>query len=620
MRSHVTRTRILASRTTTTVALAAIVLVASVASVLTEHTARGQEAGAVLGELRIAAQRQENGVVRFGLRASDGSGGWTQPVRPKSHWFDPATTSTGLWLVSSSLTLEVDDAGRGRLARSDRFEPSPSGSLELVGGVEGWAGDARYSAYHDEQGDLVTEVSIYSVSVGAPDGELRTSITCRDGDASVRISGLPGSLGVGATSQQIPLSWHVDHGTRHTERWPMFSAATGPELVQGAESRLAKALLGYGSQLALTLGGTTNLTTTIDLDELRALPVYNNLRHCGGDATPSGHTELRIRVQVRADGRIEFAVQQRTADGWSDNILPRARVIAAFGEATGWRSSSPVSVRVELGTPQAVILPDTVVRRAPEPIMPVMRGGYRTASIAFGMFTQDVEGFYPTKVNSVVVAFSAQGLQLEVGCLDDERRVALGGAPSDATGDLTLAFDDRQLVAEWSVSRDAGRVSLSPVDNERTIQRLREAQSLSVEVGSASAALVTFDLGELFATPIQSNIDQCGNYAAPAWQPVTTGLFVQNDRGEYYRVYYPEGNDPQRGSQVRVAAVEGAPAAGSDRLDLVMNCFSGSLGFTIWGLPNVGQPDSIRLRIDDGEWVTQLGDVFVNPDSAAYVE
>jgi len=621
MRIHFKKAQLLESRT----AISAVVLIAAVITVvaldLTGQDARSQEPRAdVAADVRIAAQRLEDGEVRFGLRVRDGSGGWVEPVTPRAHRFDPATVSIGRWLVSSPLTLEVDGAGIGRLARYDQFEPSPGGEVELVSGVEGWVGDAHYSAHHREDGDLVTIVSMYSTSVGAPDGELRTTITCRDGETSVSIGGLPSHLSDGALTQLTLVAWSVDHGTRHREHRALTSSARGPELVESTESRMARALLGGGSQLALAIGTTPELRANVDLDGLRALPVYDNLRHCAGEAVQTGRTELRIRAQVRADERIEFAVQQRIAGGWSDNILPRARVIAAFGEATDWLSSTPVSVRVELDPPQGIILPDTVVRQAPKPITPVMRNGYRTASLAYGVYTQDVEGYYPTKLNSVVVAFSAQGLQLVVGCLGDELRVSLSGAPSDATGDLTLTIDDKQLIAGWSVSRDEDRVSLSPVDNERTIQQLREAQSLSIKVGSDSAAPVSFDLVDLFATPVQANIDQCGNYVDPEWQPVINRLFVENDLGEYYRVSYPEDNDYLRSSQVRVIAIVDTRPPGVDPINLVMTCSSQGLTFHVWGLPELGQTHTLSLHLGDGDWYGEPVSFYSYEDGSTIAE
>ena len=602
MRVAAGQARIVVNRYSVAAVLLIAVSVAMATAVRIGHQARAQDDDvSVAADLRIAAQRSDDGTVRFGLRARDANGEWAQPVTPRLHRFDPANASIGRWLVSSPLTLELDHAGPRRLVRSDRLDASSAGGVELASGLEGWAGDARYSAYHDEAGNLVTFVSVYSAMNGTPDGELRTTITCADGDLSVSLHGLPNGIGDDA-NQLIRVTWSVDNGTRHSERRPIASARTGSELVLGTQSRLADALLGYGSQIALSIGTTSELTTNIDLGALRALPVYDNLRHCAMEAVQTGRTELRIRAQVRDDERIEFAVQQRIAGGWSDNILPRARTISAFGTATDWLSSTTVSVWVELDTQQDVIPASLVVRQPPDPITPVIRSGSRTFSVAYWVDAQDIQGYHPTKLNSMVAAISEQGLRLEVGCLGDERRVSLSRAPSDTTGGLSLAFDDTQLSASWSVSHSNGSTSLSPADTERTIQRLRQAQSLSVRLDHGDAVPITFDLTELFETPIQANLDHCGHYAPPAWQPVTSEIFAYNEFGEYYAVRYPEWNNLQRTSQVRVTAVEGRPAPGANSLDLVMTCESRRVTFTIWGLPDVPAPDSIRLRIDGGEW------------------
>ena len=627
MRLDVERAGSLLSRSiaaTSAVAFASVGLVVLTASVLTDHVAHGQERSAdVSADVRIAAQRLEDGEVRFGLRVRDGSGGWAEPVMPRAHRLDPESASRGHWLVSSPLTLEVDDSGSGGFARGDRFEPSRDDEVELVGGLEGWSGDTRYSAYHDENGDLVTNVSVYGASIGAPDGELRTSITCRDGETSVRIGGLPYDIGDGNPNQQVPVTWSVDHGSSRTERLAVSLAATGLELGTSVDSRLAEAMIGYGSTLALAIGTPPEFTTDIDLGDLRALPVYPNLRHCGGDAVQTGHAELRIRAQVRDDNWIEFAVQQRTAEGWIDHILPRARTIAAFGEATNWLSSTPVSVRIELDPAPEIVLPDTVVRQAPEPITPVFRSGFFTSSLYYEVAEEELEGYYPTRLSSVAVAEGSDGehgLRLQVGCFGDERWVLLVGAPPDTNGDLTLFFDNTQLFARWTVDHRQGMTSLTPGDSERTIQRLRDARSLSVRLGHGVGTAVTFDLVDLFETPIQANIDQCGNYREPEWQPVTGFLLEQNDLGEYYTTYYPEWAGFQRISQVRVNAIEGATGAPTGDINLVMTCNTERLAFTIWGLPDVGQPDSIRLRIDDGEWYDESVDVYSQADGSFSAE
>ena len=556
-------------------------------------------------DVRIAAQRMEDGSVRFGLRVRDGSGGWLEPVTARLHRFDPANTSTGRWLVSSRLTLEIDDAGSARMVRSDQIKASPGGDVELVSGQDGWSGDSHYSAYHDEGGDLVTIVSTYSVSVGTPDGELMTTITCQNGEISLRFGNLPSDLGNGAATQQVPATWSVDNGTSRSESLRVTTTATALELEPIAGSRLADALLGHGSQLALAIGATPELLSNINLDELRTLPVYSNLRHCAGEVVQSGRTELRIRAQLRADERIEFALQQRTADGWSDHILPKARTIAAFGGATNWLSSTLVSVRVELEPPLEIVLPDLAVRQAPEPITPVFREGFYTDQLTYLVYARDLEGYAPTKLTSVVGPLAVQGLQLQIGCFGDKRQVRLVGPAFDATGDLMLAFDDTQLIAKWNVSLRDGFTSLAPTDSDRFIQRLRQAQSFSVRVGDGGANPISFDLTDLFETPIQPNIDQCGNYAEPEWQPFTASLFVQDDLGLVYAVAYPDWSGKQRISQVRVAAIDGTTSPAAEHIGLVMTCRSPELRFQIWGLSEVGQPPTIGLRVGDGEWYSE---------------
>ena len=223
------------------------------------------------------------------------------------------------------------------------------------------------------------------------------------------------------------MTWSLDDGSRRSERGAVESAGAGLELVLQAGNRLTEALLGYGRQLSLSLGTTPALTTTIDLEAIRALPVYDNLRYCNGEAGLSGHTELRVRAQVRADRRIEFALQQRTADGWSDDIRPRTRVMRAFGDPTNWLSSTPVSVNVELEPAVVISLPEPVMQRDAEPIVPVIRSAPYTDSLSYEVEQRDLEGYRPTKLNSVLTVSSDQGLQLQVGCFGNERKVLLSG-------------------------------------------------------------------------------------------------------------------------------------------------------------------------------------------------
>ena len=70
----------------------------------------------------------------------------------------------------------------------------------------------------------------------------------------------------------------------------------------------------------------------------------------GGDAhaalVPVGTTEVRITAQRLDDGRTEFALQERRADGgWGERLLPRLRFAPASATVGRWLSSSELTVR-----------------------------------------------------------------------------------------------------------------------------------------------------------------------------------------------------------------------------------------------------------------------------------
>ncbi len=596
------------------VALLIAAMLFGFASIQTSHVAGGQDEDAeVVAQVRVSAQRLENGAVRFGLRVRDERGIWAEPVTPRAHWLIPSNVSTGRWLASSPLTLDVNSSGRGRLLRSDRFESPSTGNVLLATGLEEWMGDTHLSAYHDEEGDLLTRAAIYSVSPRAPDGELRTVITCRNGELSVDIGGLPSQTDIGSgvrEGQQLLVSWNVDDGARQSERRAVASLESGLELIQGAQNRLAEALLGDGSQLTLSIGAAPRLNAAINLAALRSLPVYDNLRYCSAEPERTGHNELRIRAQVRDDQRIEFAVQQRTADGWSDNILPRARVMPAFGDATNWLSSTPVRVSVELNPAREVVMPYPALRRAVEPITPSIRSGPYSASLSYEVDELELEDYWPPRLNSTVTVGPEEGLRLHMGCFGDERRVLLHNPTSDATGDLALSFDDTQLTARWNVSIQNGVATLAPADHERTIRRLRQADTLSVTLGTGDSDPTSFDISNLFEMPIQRNIDHCGNYTEPDWQPVRETQNVLTETGIAYRVNYPEWTGYQRNSHVSVPTIGDPSTLEQMPLSFSMTCNSRWLTFQIHGLSEVGNPASVRIRADSGDWLEETVNIY----------
>ena len=59
--------------------------------------------------------------------------------------------------------------------------------------------------------------------------------------------------------------------------------------------------------------------------------------------------EVRVAKQLLSDGRMEFALQERQADGsWGERRLPRGRFFPADTRVGRWLGSSPLTVRVPL--------------------------------------------------------------------------------------------------------------------------------------------------------------------------------------------------------------------------------------------------------------------------------
>ena len=72
----------------------------------------------------------------------------------------------------------------------------------------------------------------------------------------------------------------------------------------------------------------------------------------GGLASGASHeTEVRVAAQLLADGRMEFALQQREdGGGWGERVLPRARFFPAGATVDRWLASSPLTVSTGAGS------------------------------------------------------------------------------------------------------------------------------------------------------------------------------------------------------------------------------------------------------------------------------
>ena len=92
---------------------------------------------------------------------------------------------------------------------------------------------------------------------------------------------------------------------------------------------------------------------------LSSTPLTVRAPGAGDDAAG---TEVRITAQRLADGRTEFALQEREADGeWGERLLPPARFFPATSTVGRWLSSTPLTVSL----PEPEASPDTTPTATP---------------------------------------------------------------------------------------------------------------------------------------------------------------------------------------------------------------------------------------------------------------
>ena len=285
-------------------AVLAVLAVAGLIAMLgvTAHTASGAGHEA---EVRITAQRLADGRTEFALQQREADGGWSDRLLPRVRFF-PATVTAGRWLSSTPLAVRTPGAGA------------------------------------DAEG---TEVRITAQRLA--DGRTEFALQEREADGEWGERRLPQARFVPATSavgrwlSSTPLavrSLGHDDDAEGTE-----VRITAQRLVDGRTEfalQVREADGGWGERL-LPRGRFFPAAATVGR-WLSSTPLA--VRSLGHDDDAEG-TEVRITAQRLVDGRTEFALQVREADGgWGERLLPRGRFFPAAATVGRWLSSTPLTV------------------------------------------------------------------------------------------------------------------------------------------------------------------------------------------------------------------------------------------------------------------------------------
>ena len=257
----------------------------------------------------------------------------------------------------------------------------------------------------------------------------------------------------------------------------------------------------------------------------------------------SGDAEVRISARRLDDGRTEFALQQRVDGEWQERQLPDARYIPADLAHDRWLNSSALLVETE-ADPEAVDETPVVLVEAPEEEPIVREAGlkwYQNGRIKTQLWYQTLAGDGEQALNSRIV-IRADGefdltetpVELEVTCWNHTgaTRILFIHLPAPATdtdGGTYYTVSYRFTPAatsdgfpgaqkqRWSHLKR--RVSGEQIELANTVLhtnfylRLRATDLLEIAVSGANETVeATFSMQGVFETPIQPNIDRCGEY------------------------------------------------------------------------------------------------------------
>lgn len=237
----------------------------------------------------------------------------------------------------------------------------------------------------------------------------------------------------------------------------------------------------------------------------------------------SGEAEVRITARRLADGRTEFALQQRTSGEWGERQLPRGRYFPAEASPGRWLHSTPIEITTEAEEQAAGLSnPSDRVRLGVE-----ANGGSEEEGLVWFHGDAGVVGLRTAVVvlGDTDHRTSDQG-QLYMGCDDEVRslwfQVGVGFPTTNGWHSATLA-DEGTLRTAWGTVarwqwRDApewrlfgGSAWLVANARQSWLNTARSQRWFSIVLPTASGDQIraSFDLSGLFDTPVQHLLDQC---------------------------------------------------------------------------------------------------------------
>ena len=234
----------------------------------------------------------------------------------------------------------------------------------------------------------------------------------------------------------------------------------------------------------------------------------------------SDSAEVRIAARKLDDGRVEFALQQRTGSEWSERILPRARKLPANPGVDRWLTSSPVRLSGLVGLP--ITTADWYYHQAEDLTFGAGRADYtgrsrfETTVVIGGIVNYD-------NIEKPVLSFNCYGswgpnsggFSAQVNVPWRERSgsdivFVAKRYETDATGhwlidqvvdELTWNYDPSSNIFFWEITQD----QMLNIKGFHTL-------TVAYHDPNDNVIVAVFDVEQALGTPVQPNLDHCGEY------------------------------------------------------------------------------------------------------------
>ena len=241
-----------------------------------------------------------------------------------------------------------------------------------------------------------------------------------------------------------------------------------------------------------------------------------------------GDVETRIRARRLADGRTEFALQQKSdGENWGENILPSGRYLSVAHRTSHigrWLNSSVVTLSTEIVIPE-VVVPAGIPIVAEAVLEYTDLDGWtfngNEPSFYYGVDQDPLDDSYFTYVVKVAKTDDNlyETMRIQVSCRSGTLEVLfwelnLPYQPSDRRIQVSYRFDTGDAVTETWHHYSGSDDGFYPPDSSEFAKKLQESQKLVIRARFFSQSLTaTFtNVNQLLRTKVQPNIEYCGHY------------------------------------------------------------------------------------------------------------